>query len=176
MSIRGGTTVWLALAALRAATGCAPSDEGGVPDVRRDGDWTGDGLPNGGGDGDLDGAADADADDDFVRPEVPEVDGEVCDEERFEIARVIPDMLIVLDRSNSMYEAPTYYWTPVRDAIYEVTAAMDLQIWFGLMIFPNVTGSAVCSGLSNQCQPGHEPIVGCAEGNAFPIRDRKSVV
>jgi hypothetical protein len=59
----------------------------------------------------------------------------------------------------------------IEPAIYSVTEALDFSVWFGLMIFPNVSGDPVCSGRSSQCEPGHEPLVGVAEGNFIPIRD-----
>jgi hypothetical protein len=151
----------MCLVPVAAATACAPGDDAGVRDAFGDGDAST-------GDGNLEGGGDVDPDD--GRTDVPPADAEICDEERFEIARVIPDMLVVLDRSNSMRDDG--YWDPVRNAIYDVTAAMDAEIWFGLMIFPNASGGAVCSGTTNQCEPGREPVVGCAEGNAGTIRDQ----
>ncbi|NMC69051.1 MAG: VWA domain-containing protein [Myxococcales bacterium] len=152
--------------ALILAFGCAPADDTtGPPDVRLDGD----GTVGADADADGDGTPPPVDGDDVVRPEVPDVVEEACDQEEFEIARVIPDMLIVLDRSNSMFDEES--WNPVREAIYAVTAEMDREIWFGLMLFPNVTGSPVCSGSTAQCEPGHEPLVGVAEGNGIPIRD-----
>ena len=150
------------------AIGCSPADGDGNPDgVRPDDGGTGETVDDDGGGG---GDADADGvDEDISLPDIPDTPGEVCDEDDFAIARVIPDMLIVLDRSNSMFDDG--YWNPARDAIYAVTGALDFEIWFGLMIFPNVTGAGICSGLSNQCEPGHEPVVGVGEGNAFNILD-----
>lgn len=164
-----GMAWWMALGTVALAFGCAPADDSGGPtDVRLDGE-----IPvgaDGDADGDGDGTPPTDGDDtDIVRPEIGDYVEEACDQEEFEIARVIPDMLIVLDRSNSMFDDG--YWNPVRDAIYGVTMDMDLEIWFGLMIFPNVVGTPACSGTTAQCEPGHEPLVGVAEGNAFAIRD-----
>ncbi|MBI5502410.1 MAG: VWA domain-containing protein [Deltaproteobacteria bacterium] len=165
MRVLGWTTLLLA----GLAAGCSPSDSEGNTDVRRDDGGTGEVVDDDAAGGDADVPADEPGADDWVAPEIPDITPEVCDEADFDIARVIPDMLIVLDRSNSMFDDG--YWNPARDAIYAVTSAMDFEIWFGLMIFPNVTGSAICSGLSNQCEPGHEPIVPVLEGNAIAIMD-----
>jgi hypothetical protein len=108
----------------------------------------------------------------YSPPEIPDVPEEACDERAFEIARVIPDMLIVLDRSNSMYDDGL--WNPVREAIYTVTGAMDFNVWFGLMIFPNAVGARSCSGLSNQCEPASDVSVPVGEGTSVPIRDTLS--
>ena len=158
---------WAALAALGLALGCSPSDDEGTrPDARNDGD-------NGtGGDADADGdetLPDTPVDGDWTVPEIPDTPGEVCGELDWEIARVIPDMLIVLDRSNSMFDDG--FWNPVREAIYTVTGAMDYSVWFGLMIFPNIVDSPVCSGYDNQCEPGHAPLVEIGEGRSIEIRD-----
>ncbi len=157
---------WLSVGALVLALGCAPEGDDSAGDVRVDGD-----VPVGAdADADADGVPPPDGEDvDYTRPEVPDVVEEACDQEEFAIARVIPDMLIVLDRSNSMFDDG--YWNPVREAIYGVTFEMDMEIWFGLMIFPNVVGAPVCSGTTAQCEPGHEPLVGVAEGTALDIRD-----
>jgi hypothetical protein len=150
--------------------GCSPGDDGNGPDGS---DWDGD--TGGGGDADADGDADAPWDgtpppDDGGRPEFGDYHEEVCDEEGFEIARIIPDMLIVLDRSNSM--EIDRHWNPVREAIYAVTGAMDRQIWFGLMVFPNAQDPGACVGSStNQCAPAVGTLVPCAEGNFRAIRD-----
>lgn len=68
--------------------------------------------------------------------------GNTCGEQAFQIQRAIPDMLIVLDRSYSMSEggSPTL-WDMSRTAIYDITATMDRQIWFGLYVFPSVSPS-----------------------------------
>lgn len=78
---------------------------------------------------------------------------ELCGQEEFNIARVIPDMLILLDRSNSMsYSPPTPpLWDTIRTALITVTSAMDDSVWFGLMAFPNSVAPNACAGLNNQC-------------------------
>jgi hypothetical protein len=94
----------------------------------------------GGGDGDTDGDSDADADGD--------ADGDTdtgtgCEEVAFPVAGHPPDILILLDRSNSMTSGSPTYWSTVTAAIETITAAMDPQINFGLMAFPY--GSTECA-------------------------------
>jgi hypothetical protein len=153
---------------LFAALGCSPADEGGRPDG-----WPGgDGAEAGEADGVSEGASDDGEGTgyEFTPPDVGDLGAEVCDQAPLDIARVIPDMLIVLDRSNSMLDEG--YWNPVREAIYAVTEAMDLQIWFGLMIFPNFGEGLVCRPAMrlNECEPGHTAVVGCAADTAEAIR------
>ena len=91
---------------------------------------------------------------DTIPPDIPEAyEPELCGESDFNISRVIPDVLILLDRSNSMgYSPPTPpLWNTIRNAIITVTAAMADSIWFGLMSFPNSKAPNECAGLSNQC-------------------------
>jgi hypothetical protein len=154
--------MWTALAVVAFAWGCSPSDDEGSRDDAGHSDIDSATDDHGGG-----ADSDADGDTDIVLPDIPDTEAEACDQANFNIARVIPDMLIVLDRSNSMFDDG--YWNPVRDAIYTVTTAMDTQIWFGLMIFPNVLDSSICSGLDFQCEPGHGPLVPVADANHFAI-------
>jgi hypothetical protein len=91
---------------------------------------------------------------DVVQPEIPEsYEPELCGMEEFNIARIIPDVLILLDRSNSMsFTPPTPpLWNTIRTAISTVTAAMDDAIWFGLMSFPNSVPPNACAGTNDQC-------------------------
>lgn len=87
--------------------------------------------------------------------DLPVIEGEeLCGEAEFNVLRVIPDVLILLDRSNSMSDSPPEppLWDTIRDAIVTVTSGLDDSIWFGLMTFPNSTPPFACSGLSHQCQ------------------------
>ena len=91
---------------------------------------------------------------DTTPPDTPEAyEPELCGESDFNISRVIPDILILLDRSNSMSQPPPTppLWNTIRNAIITVTATMADSIWFGLMAFPNSKAPNVCAGLSNQC-------------------------
>ena len=74
-------------------------------------------------------------------------DPETCADSNFKIEGQIVDMLIVLDRSNSMKQDGL--WGPMGNALGEVTAQMAEQINFGLLAFP----AQSCNGLnlSTQC-------------------------
>jgi hypothetical protein len=77
-------------------------------------------------------------------------DEELCGGSSFDIARVIPDIMILLDRSNSMADTPPTpaLWVTIQTAINAVTAPpRDTEIWFGLMTFPGPS----CAGLTDQC-------------------------
>jgi len=126
----------------------------------------GDNKDNGNGDGVSDGDTDGldgwDFNPDQIQPDnvdttpvdLPDVlyEPELCGEANFNISRVIPDVLILLDRSNSMSEPPADpLWNIIRQAIITVTQAMDDSIWFGLMSFPNSVPPDNCSGFNNQC-------------------------
>ena len=99
---------------------------------------------------------------------------DACVEEIFSIERAVPDMLIVLDRSNSMSDDG--YWNPVREAIYGVTETTDTEVWFGLMIFPNIVDSPICSGFNYQCEPGHRPLVNVTAVSHTAIRSQLSTM
>ena len=95
-------------------------------------------------------------------------DSLVCGEEELRIGRITPNMLIILDRSNSM----TYdgHWDPVREAIRAVTEELESRIAFGLMVFPEVQGSRACDASdANACEPADETLVPCRVRNAGAI-------
>lgn len=109
---------------------------GGV--MQGDGDTGGGGGTGGGGTGDGDTGGGG-------------LDDGTCQEQEVANARVIPEMLIVLDRSGSMKGSR---WTPSVNAIKSVTAELGDTIEFGLMAFPGASAPVVapmpkdCSGLS----------------------------
>jgi hypothetical protein len=145
-----------------APSACSPSTETDADadaDVDVDADADADGDADADADADADGDADVDGDTDW--------DG-ICDEEAFPIALLTPDMLIVLDRSNSMQEAG--HWDPVRAAIYSVTEALDDIVWFGLMVFPNVEEPDACVDRDNQCAAARAPLIDCAVTTSADIR------
>ncbi len=153
---------WIAAAVCCA---CSPGDDDGVGpngdrgDVRDDGGTSGeDGQPAG-----DDGVA-TDA------PDVPDVPTEapICDEVDFRIERIIPDMLVILDRSNSMSDGG--FWTPVRDAIIGITSDFESEIYFGLMTFPNAIPPRSCLGLNYQCEPASGVLVPVGPDNALRIQ------
>ena len=115
---------------------CAGCGGGGSP---------GSGLGDGGTDTDTDGDTDTDTDTDSDADTDTDSD---CGDVEFNIAGVDVDMLIVLDRSNSMCNDDL--WPEMTDAIVALTAEMDNQINFGLMVFPSI----LCTDpddLSDQC-------------------------
>jgi hypothetical protein len=95
---------------------------------------------------------------------------ELCGEADFNIARIIPDILIVLDRSNSMaLPTDSPLWNVIRQAIITVTRAMDDAIWFGLMSFPNSLDPSACEGSMNTCAAPASVLVPIAADNATAI-------
>jgi len=132
--------------ALAAATPtCAPAgDEGssdGPADAARE-----DGA---GSDAAGDGAEDAPYE---VRAD--DSGGDACGATAFDVLRVIPDVLILLDRSNSMMREPPTppLWDTIRAAIGDVTTPpRDATVWFGLMTFPSMS-----CGRLNEC-PAPDP-------------------
>lgn len=105
----------------------------------------------------ADGGRDGDADEEPV-----------CDEMDLPVVRVTPRVLIVLDRSVSM--ASDGAWDAVREAIYDVTRALQSRIAFGLMVFPRADGRLACSADVNVCEPARTPSVSCRSSNASEIR------
>ncbi len=100
----------------------------------------------------------------------PSTPGKTCGEQEFKIARAIPDVLIVLDRSGSMAEggAPTL-WDSSRSAIYEITGAMGGQIGFGLSVFPS-GGSPYSCNDSFSCETSASLLVPIGVGSAAAIK------
>jgi hypothetical protein len=87
--------------------------------------------------------------------------GNECDEIDFPLAGRPPSIAIVVDRSYSMAAADQ--WEMLEIALTEITAQMDFQIRFALMLFPNHQGL---------CQPAPEvPDVPFADHNAQEIAD-----
>jgi hypothetical protein len=163
MSTAGRCALLAAAASL--ALGCGTKDQDPYHFI----DTATDGAP------DTTGLPDALADvpgPDGPGPDVPATDyvEEGCGGTTFEIERVIPDIIIVLDRSNSMSETPPSppLWETIRTAINNVTTPpRDTSIWFGLMSFPG----ASCSGLTDQCihPDWSEVLVPVAAENHLPI-------
>jgi hypothetical protein len=59
-----------------------------------------------------------------------------------------PNVLIVLDRSRSMYVPPVDRWTPAVSAITNLTQGLDARVRFGLMEFPSplvLTSAKICA-------------------------------
>jgi hypothetical protein len=146
-----------AVAALAACGGDAPAADPGT-DADTDGDTDGDSDTD--SDTDSDGDSDGDGDTDTF------TDTNVCGEAPFDVTGVPIDMLIVLDRSNSMCQTgDPSLWETMGDALTEVTAALEGRINFGLMLFP----SLACSGLTNQCAAPSAPYVDVGSGGAAAL-------
>jgi len=134
------------------ALGC----EDGTDPTASDADTDADTDSDSDADSDADSDTDSDADGDSDTDSDSDTD-DVCGEANFEITGNVVDMLIILDRSNSMM--PTWpatgpdLWTPMGNAITEVTGLMEGQIEFGLLLFPAIT----CSGTLDQCQAPTTP-------------------
>jgi hypothetical protein len=113
----------------------------------------------------------------WVYPDQPRFDAKPdqpasCGEQAFTIERTTPDMVIALDRSASMGIGASPIWDSCRNAIYDVTAAMDKQVWFGLFVFPNSLGSAACDDktLTNICTAPSDALVPAAAGTSGTIK------
>ena len=94
---------------------------------------------------------------------------EICGEDEFNVGRVIPDMLILLDRSRSMTMSEPPLWNVIRDALVTVTSATDDGIWFGLMSFPNSIPPDECLRSSNQCSAPTDALVPVGLGTSGEI-------
>jgi hypothetical protein len=137
MAHRIAASAVLALSAF-GIMGCG----GGAPD----GDAGLDSGTDGGADTDSDADTDADTDTD-TDADGDGDGGDGCDESTLDIEGVDVDMLVVLDRSNSMCNQGL--WSTMTDAVVDVTEQMDQQVNFGLMVFPSISCSN--SPISNQC-------------------------
>jgi hypothetical protein len=151
------TLVALLSACCLAFAGCGGSAPA-ADDAGTDGDSDGD------ADGDSDGDSDSDADGDTDTESSTFTDTDVCAASPFSVTGVPIDMLIVLDRSNSMCSEdnnPTL-WKTMGDALTEVTAGLEGRINFGLMLFPTLS----CVGTTNQCAGPVSPYVDIGAANA----------
>lgn len=70
----------------------------------------------------------------------------VCEIHQIGSTRVIPEMLIVLDRSGSMRRGGVNRWDPSVSGLKAITASLQSVIEFGLMAFP---GQADCSAITD---------------------------
>lgn len=113
--------------------------------------------------------------DGYVWPDgVFRVDSKICGEQAFSMTRTIPDVLIVLDRSNSMAEASggqPALWTSCRNAIYGITSSMESSIWFGLFVFPSTAPPLACDFLPfGECTAPTAPMVEVGAKKAADIK------
>ncbi len=92
---------------------------------------------------------------------------EICEEVTVRADKVIPDILIVLDKSGSMVDGVDR-WAPSVAALKTTTAELQDRVRFGLMIFPgaDIPGSGGLFGTPpKNCQPGSvlvAPVLGSA--------------
>jgi Mg-chelatase subunit ChlD len=77
---------------------------------------------------------------------------ELCDSIKIQSGRVVPDMLIVLDRSTSMKNFMVNRWDPSVSGIKAITSALDQTVRFGLLAFPGSGGAT--GGGGRACAPG----------------------
>lgn len=83
--------------------------------------------------------------------------GDGCEVKTVRSNQITPEILIVLDRSTSMQMDGHDRWTPSRNAVRQVTSALDRQINFGLMMFPGSGGGGLGGLLGGgvlDCTPG----------------------
>jgi len=124
-------------------------------------------LGDGGTDTDTDGDTDTDTDTDADTDTDSDTDSDSdCGQFDFEISGVNVDMLIVLDRSNSMCNDGL--WPQMSDAIVSLTEAVEAQVNFGLMVFP----SLLCEDLTNQCSATSGALVPVGVETAGEIADQ----
>jgi von Willebrand factor type A domain len=64
---------------------------------------------------------------------------------------VVPDVLIVLDRSSSMKRGDVNRWDPSVSGLKAMTAALANGVRFGLMVFPGTSGG---NDSASRCVPG----------------------
>ncbi len=148
------TLLVTAATTLSACGGDAPATDPGT-DADTDGDTDGDSDTDGDGDSDTDSDGDGDTD--------TFTDTDVCGQTPFSVTGVPIDLLIVLDRSNSMCQTgDPSLWETMGEALTQVTASLEGRINFGLMLFPTLA----CSGNTNQCAAPTGPYVGIGSAGA----------
>lgn len=113
-------------------------------------------------------------DDALTDPEMPDFaidpgtdEWEECHDRTFDVSRGRPDLLILLDRSNSMCPdlGPTYL-RHAKDAIRDIIGTWGNQIAFGYTFFP----STLCVDMSSfLCTPTIDTAVDVASGNGEAI-------
>lgn len=64
---------------------------------------------------------------------------------------VVPDVLIVLDRSSSMKRGDVNRWDPSVNGLKAITSALTASVRFGLMVFPGTGGD---DDTGSSCVPG----------------------
>lgn len=90
--------------------------------------------------------------------------GSLCGGQSYAAARILPNLLIVLDRSCSMRArvGDVRKWQAAVDAIAALTRQYEGQIRFGLSLFPDLQGLACAQS---------DIVLPVADANEAPIRD-----
>jgi von Willebrand factor type A domain len=81
---------------------------------------------------------------------------------------VVPDVLIVLDRSSSMKRGDVNRWDPSVSGLKAITSALANGVRFGLMVFPGTSGG---DDTASSCAPGSLEVP-IALNNAAAIASR----
>jgi Mg-chelatase subunit ChlD len=97
---------------------------------------------------------------------VDDAGNQLCEIIKIDSGRVRPDMLLVLDRSNSMQGNGVDRWTPSVSGIKAITRSLEDRVDFGLMAFPGRGTGAIGTGQSCAAGTIEVPI---ASGNANAI-------
>lgn len=165
------------LVALAIGAGCAADDGGGSTVNSRDPVTMEDGGVNGGDNGGGNGASNGGANgangggsNGASGASGGNNGPEICEEITVRADKVIPDILIVLDKSGSMVDGVDR-WAPSVAALKTTTAELQDRVRFGLMIFPgaDIPGSGGLFGTPPKtCQPG-EVLVAPALNTAADI-------
>ncbi len=91
-----------------------------------------------------------------------------CHDRTFDVSRGRPDLLILLDRSNSMCpDVGVSYLRPAKNAIRDIVATWGNQIAFGYTFFP----STHCVHGAFMCTPTTDMLVEVASGSGEDIDD-----
>ncbi len=92
-----------------------------------------------------------------------------CAAQSFQTRRLVPDMIIVLDRSSSMQSGSVDRWTPAVAAIKSLTATFDQGVSFGLMIFPALDASCSPGAVDVPIGPGNASTIARALAKTAPF-------
>ena len=75
-------------------------------------------------------------------------------------------VMLVVDRSSSMYMSGQDRWTPMKEALASVTEALEGQVQFGLTFFPNPTSLPQRDAtIMSKCQQSGRNIYACEEAH-----------
>lgn len=89
----------------------------------------------------------------------------LCHDRLFDVRHGLPDVLVLLDRSNSMCDNDGRFWRPAVRAVEATSLEWEDQIAFGLAVFP----TRLCMPGSFMCIPTSSVDVPCARRSAAEI-------